>query len=180
MLKPQKATKKMLDGYQEKRGRGRPPKVVPSQTRGRGDNYRGIFSRIWDKLWPPLSQAQSEQDVINAFEQFAQPHTREFMPALASVVLKVLRERHFPKRRKAQANFMADSLAAYGWVSPRRSRDICRRERTREKRAHHIIRYDFKIECSCGFKGFSRDHACPKCGAEVEFGSRSIFGFGLR
>ena len=164
--------------HPEKRGRGRPRRVDPSQTTGRGDNYRGIFNQLWEKLWPPLSQAQSEQDVISAFEQFAQPYTREFMPALAGKVLKVIREPYFPTRRKAQANFLADSLAAYGWVSPRRSRDICRQERLkhRPKSPHHIIRKEYYVECSCGYKGPARDSACRKCGAEIGLSLAELMG----
>ena len=177
MPKPEKASlrpQKGLDIDSRKRRRGRPRKVIPSETRGRADNYRGIFNQIWDRLWPSLSQAQTESDVIKAFEQDGQPYAREFVPALASVVLAVIREPSFPKRRKARINFLADSLAAYGWVSPRRSRDICHRERAKEKHAHHIISYEYRIECSCGYKGFSRDHACPRCGARIEFGFGSL------
>jgi hypothetical protein len=46
----------------------------------------------------------------------------------------------------------------------------CQKERTKEKRTHHILRFEFYVECSCGFKGRSCDHACPKCGAEIDFG----------
>jgi hypothetical protein len=58
----------------------------------------------------------------------------------------------------------------------RRSRDICQEERTKEKRAHRILRYEFYVECSCGFKGRSQNHACQKCGAEIDFG---FSGFGV-
>lgn len=162
-----KRPKKALDTYAQKRGRGRPQWVNPSETAGRGNNYRGIFNLIWDALYPLLSVSQTDEDVIRAFEQAAPGYVREFMPARASLVLQVIHARNFPKRRQAQVNFMADSLAAYGQVSARRSRDICQRERLKEKKAHHIIRYEFKIECSCGYNGFSRDHACPRCKAEV-------------
>jgi len=170
MPSPEKTAKKRtkaLDRYAQKRGRGRPQCVNPSETAGRGNNYRGIFNLIWDALYPLLSVAQTDQDIIRAFEKTAPGGGREFMPTLASLVLQVIHARNFPKRRQAQVNFMADSLAAYGQVSARRSRDICQRERLKEKKAHHIIRYEFKIECSCGYKGFSRDHACPRCKAEV-------------
>ena len=90
-------------------------------------------------------------------------------------VLQVLREPKFPKQRAPQSNFLADSLAGLGWISPRRSRDICERERAKGKRAHHIIRYEFYVECSCGYKGRSRKYACPNCGAEIVFGFGSIF-----
>jgi len=103
------------------------------------------------------------------------------MPALAGPVLQVIRERHFPTRRKAQANFMADSLAAYGWVSPRRSRDICRQQRARQRRKspHHILRKEFYVECSCGYKGPALDNACRKCGAEIGFSLAELMGPGL-
>lgn len=178
MADPKKAAsehEEVLDNYSRKRGRGRPRRVNPEETWGRGDNYRRIFNVVWHGLWPSLSQAQTEQDVISAFEQNA-PSYREFVPALASLVLKVIRDPKFPKRRQAQINYIADSLAAYGWVSPRRSRDICQKERLKEKRTHRIIRYEFKIECSCGYKGFSHDHACPKCKAKVPFPPSSLFG----
>jgi hypothetical protein len=50
-------------------------------------------------------------------------------------MLKVLRDREFPKRnKKARINFLADSLAAKGAVTPRTSRDICARARKRERK----------------------------------------------
>jgi hypothetical protein len=68
----------------------------------------------------------------------------------------------------ARINFLADSLAALGVVVPRRSRDICAAERAKAKREHHVIRYEFYVECSCGYKGPSKDHACRRCGAKIQ------------
>ena len=149
--------------------RGRPPLVRPSETYGRAENYRGILDQVWDRLWPALSQARSEDEVTTAFSEHARPYDRQFVPAQAALTLQVLREPMFPKRRKSQVGFLADSLAALGVVSPRRSRDICAQERAKAKRAHHIIRCEFYVECSCGFKGPSRDRACRRCGAEIMF-----------
>jgi hypothetical protein len=164
--------KKPLDTFQAKRGRGRPTHVSPSETYGRAGNYRFIFDQVWDRLWPLLSEAQSESEVIAAFQQGASPYDRQFLPWIGQLALRVLREPKFPKRRSAQVDFFADSLAAIGDVTPRRSRDICAQERSKEKaaqRADHIIRYEFFVECSCGYKGQSRDHACPDCGAKIVF-----------
>ncbi|MGB7081941.1 MAG: hypothetical protein WBD54_09920 [Candidatus Acidiferrales bacterium] len=172
--KVRKNTKKALDTHAEKRGRGRPRWVDPGETKARGDNYQGIFNMVWDTLYPLLSKAQTDEEVIRSFEEGAGSYSRHFMPKFAPLVLKVLRERTFPKKGTTQANFMADSLAAYGDVSARRSRDICQQERLKGHKTHHIIRYDFKIECSCGYKGFSRDHACPRCKAKVEFEFHSM------
>ena len=90
--------------------------------------------------------------------------------SLANLISRVLRDPKLPKRREAQINFLADSLAALGYIAPRSSRDICQKERTREKRTHHIIHFEFYVECLCGFKGRSRNHACRDCGAEIDFG----------
>jgi len=164
-----KKMQKTLDTFSRKRGRGRPPRVRASEVRGRADNYRFIFDQVWDRLWPPLSQALADQGVIDAFLDGANPYAQQFVPSLASLVFRVVRETKFPKRREAQINFLADSLAGLGYVAPRSSRDICARERAREKREHHIIRYEVYVECSCGFKCRSRNLACQKCEAKVDF-----------
>jgi len=175
--KPARQPKKPLDKVFGKRSRGRPG-VRASEIQGRANNYKFIFNQVWDRLWPLLSGAQSEGGVTSAFQEGASPYTQNFMPALSALVLTVLNDPQFPKRRDAQIKFMADSLAGVGLISPRRSRDICSEERAKQKRAHHIIRYEFHIECSCGYKGNSRDHACPKCGTRISFASGfySIFG----
>lgn len=165
--------KQGLDSWRKKPRRGRRARMRASEIRGRADNYRWIFEQVWDRLWPLLSKAGSEAEVTEAFEEGANPYQREFVP-FAPLALKVLRERRFPKLPKAQINFLADSLAGLGRVAPRRSRDISSEEREKEKRAHHIIRYEFYIECSCGHRGQSRDHACPKCGTRINFGINNL------
>lgn len=162
---PVKRPKKGLDTLQEKPGRGRPG-VRRSEIRGRADNYRWIFDQVWDRLWPLLSNAHTMEEVKTAFQRGASPYNREF-ERFAQLALEILREKRFPKLRRAQVNFLADSMAGLGHVSPRRSRDICDEEREKEKRAHHILRYEFYIECSCSYKGRSWDHACPNCGATI-------------
>lgn len=173
-LKPEKP----LDTFSKKRSRGRPRRVNPSETSGRAQNYRGILNQVWDQLGPLLEQAQTEEDVTTAFKEGASPYAREFMPALAGLVLEVMGDRRFPERRKPQINFLADSLAGRGWVRPRRSRDICARERAKEgpKSPHKIIRKEFYIECECGYKGPARDDACRKCGAEIPLSQSMLWG----
>lgn len=172
-----KRLKNLVDRGSRKRGRGRPPKVRYSEIRGRADNYRFILGQVWDRLWPRLSRVQTDQEVIDAFVEEAQPYAPNFVPGLANLVFRVLKDTKFPKRRDPQIDFFADSLAGLGFVAPRSSRDICQKERSREKRAHHIIRYEFYVECSCGFKGQSRDHACRNCGARIEFWISAFKGF---
>ena len=164
-----KRLKKGLDSWQKKMRRGRRARMRASEIRGRADNYRWIFDQVWERLWPLLSKAKSKEEVMETLEQGANPYHREFVP-FASLAFKILKERRFPRRRKAQINFLADSLAGLGLVTPRRSRDICEEERTKEKKTHRIIHYEFYIECSCGHKGRSHAHSCPECGAKIDFG----------
>ena len=149
-----------LDSILGKKGRGQPG-VIRSEIVGRADNYRGIFSSIWDTVGGQLLQAKSKEDVIKAFELEAH-YKSEFAP-IAGLILIVMRENKFPKKQEAQINFLADSLAGREWISARRSRDICEEERNKPK--NHIIRQDFYIECSCGYEGPAYRKACPKCGA---------------
>jgi len=167
---PQKSAKNPLDMVSAKRGRGRPFKVVRSAVVGRADNYRGILPMIWEELEAPLLYAQTEDDVVKAF-QIAHAGGHEF-PSLSPVILKSIKDPKFPMRRKARINFLADSIAGVGLVTLRRSRDICAEERAAKEeaqRAPYIIRYEYYVECSCGYKGHSENHACPKCGAEILF-----------
>ena len=161
------SSKNVLDRVSAKT-RGPHRKVAPMALLGRSTNYRGVFRNVWDRLGPPLLEAQAEDDVIKAFE-IGQPGGNEFLP-YSALTFRVLKDPNFPKRRQAQINFLADSLAGLGLVSPRRSRDICAAERVRVKRTTHIIRYEFFVECSCGYQGHSENHACPECGASIRHG----------
>lgn len=162
-----KMPKKILDSDPPRRGRGRPQTVDPSELTGRADNYREILKQVWEKLWPPLSKAETADDVIAALE-YAAPYAADFRPS-AGRILAVLKDPKFPVRPQVRINFLADSLGALGRVTPRRSRDICAIERARAQRATSIVRYEYYIECSCGYKGHSERHACPKCAARIQF-----------
>src|SRR6266567_339521 len=165
--KPKKE-KKALDTFSEKRGRGRPFKIKASWVRGRADNYRGILDTVWDRVAPRLLKAQTREDVVRSFEGANVGGYALELVIAADLILEVLRASNFPKRkREAQINFLADSIAGQGVITPRSARDICEKERARIKRAHHIIRCEFWIECSCGHKGLSLNQACPKCEAEI-------------
>ena len=155
--------------FDSERGRGRPPKVRASEVYGRAENFRYILDQVWDRLWPLLSRAQSAEEVTKAFQEGASPYEREFVPGLVPLTLDVLGESTLPQRRKPLQRYLANSLGGAGVVTPRRSRDICAKESAARARAHHILRYEFYVECSCGYKGHSKNHACPKCGAEISF-----------
>ncbi len=160
--KPEKVLDSSFPG-EARRARGRPG-VLPSEVGGRSYNYRLILGFVWDKLRDPLLKTGSEEEVIRVFTDYARPYTQDFVPALTSLILKVIRDPEFPKRPETQMNFLADSLAARGLVSPRRSRDICEQERN--KKVNYIIRQDYYIECSCRYKGPALHGKCPKCGTD--------------
>ena len=113
-------------------------------------------------------KARTRDDVLASFrEAEIGSYALEFV-RMAELILQIVRDPDFPTSRPgAQINFLADSLGGQGVVTPRSSRDICARERVRIKSAHKILRYEVWIECSCTYKGRSRNLACPKCEAEV-------------
>src|ERR1039458_1542220 len=161
-----KMSKKSIDNVFQGRGRGRPSKLPASEVIGRADHYRNILKEVWDKVWPALSKAETKDDVIAAIELAASIERRDFT-GHASLLLEILKDKKFPKRQQTRINYLADSLAAWGKVTPRRSRDICAKERAKARRANHIIRHEFYVECSCGYEGPARNNACLKCGAPI-------------
>ena len=100
------------------RGRGRPPKIRSSDVYGRSENWREILEQVWDRLWPFLSKAHSEEEVTKAFQDGAAPYDQTFVPRLSALTLRVLRESTLPKRPKPLQRFLADSLAGVGVVTP--------------------------------------------------------------
>jgi hypothetical protein len=55
------------------------------------------------------------------------------VPRLASDILALIRDPHFPKRPKAQPGFLADSVAGRPNIKFRSSRDICVKERAKQR-----------------------------------------------
>jgi len=122
------------------------------------------------------------EEVTAAFQSSAQPYDREFVPRLSEDILRVIRERKFPKRAEARINFLADSLAGRPNVEPRTSRDICTKERAKEraKSPYKILRKEFYVECSCGYRGPASNDACRDCGAQISYLPEMLLGMGLR
>ncbi len=159
--KARNTRRKPLDIVFGKRPRGRPG-ARPSEVRGRGDHYRLLFTQIWKQVGKALLKARTEEEVSRAFD--ASPsYKMEFAP-ISSLILRILRDPKFPKRPEPQKNFLADSLAGRGLISPRRSRDICERER--KTKVNYIIRQDYYVECTCRYKGPALHGSCPRCGTD--------------
>lgn len=169
---------KALDTFSKKRGRGRPYKVLPSTVFGRSENYRRSLEYVWHRLSGPLLAATTGEEVIAAFENHAQPYANEFVPRLVEDILGIIHEPKFPRRPGAASNFLADSLAGRPNVVPRTSRDICGKERAKRhvRSPHRILRKEFYVECSCGYKGPARNDACRKCGAQISSFPEALFG----
>jgi hypothetical protein len=149
-----------------RRRRGRPTSLRYDRIYGTAKDLRLILNQVWSRLWPLLSTANSEAEVVEAFRNGANPYAERFLP-YASIALEAKQDATFPKRPASQQRFLADSLAALGAASARRSRDICTQERMKAKRTHHIIRSEYYVECSCGYEGPAKDRACRKCGAQI-------------
>jgi hypothetical protein len=151
-----------LSGPADKRGRGRPYRIDPAIVVGAADAYRAQFRQFWPKLGPALLSARSSEEIARAIAADA-PTISPSLNPLSALILKIVRDPKFPHVRSAsQIHFLADSLGGQGFVEPRRSREICAAERSKER--HVILRQEFYIECSCGYRGPARDGACPKCG----------------
>jgi hypothetical protein len=172
--------KKSVDTISKKRGRGRPRKCRYSEIWGRAENYSGIFTEVWQRLSVPLLIARDKDQITEAFMAQAQPYAQEFVPRLASDILTVIREKKLPKKPKAQIKFLANSLAGRPIVEARTSRDICAMGLAKEKAKspHKILRKEFYVECSCGFKGPALNNACRKCGAQISLLPELLEGFG--
>ena len=157
------------DPYSKKKPRGRPRKIPLNWVTGRAYNYRLQLQQVWSKLEAPLLAAKTVEEITAAFESHGQPSASGLVPERAADILALLRHPKFPKRSEVRINFIADSLGGRPSLSLRTSRDICEKERARQRRKsrHRILRNEFYIECTCGYKGPARDNACRKCGAEI-------------
>ncbi len=146
----------------KKRGRGRPPKIDPSTVVGAADTYRTWFPQFWPKLGPRLLAAESSREVSTALRELAAGVSASLVP-YSELIFKIVRDPNFPTARSgSQIHFLADSLGGQGFVTPRRSREICAEERSKVR--HVIVRQEYYIECSCGYTGPALDGACRDCG----------------
>jgi len=127
----------------------------------RGSRQRErLHTGCWDWIdWTILRRAQTEAEARAAFARVPEYYQRKLLPYW-ELLVRVLNEPTFPKEsRKSQIRYLADSLAASGLVSARRSRDLCLKARKIEP--HHVLRKEFYIECSCGYEGPALDGGCP-------------------
>ncbi len=153
-----------------RKGPGRRPRVVPFNVAARAKDLAQLFALCKEQVdWDGLLSAKIEEDVRAAFRGVATDYGERLLGlAHPNLILAWLREGRFPKqRREFLIRHLADSLAGEGYVSFRRSRDVVAEQRRKERKRGRIIRVEHYVECTCGYKGVSRDYACRRCGAPI-------------
>src|ERR1035441_967777 len=139
------AQKKTSHESREKRGRGRPRHIDRSIVVGQADHYRVVLHQYWPKLGPRLLAAQSPEEIVRAVREDAAGITG----SLVQFSELILRTPHYPKSPHAgtasQIHFLSDSLGGQGFVTPRRSREICAEERTKVR---HVDRKSTRLNSS--------------------------------
>ena len=146
----------------KKKAKGRPARIDPEIVVGLADTFRAWFRQFWPKLGPRLLRAKSSEQIERAIREEA-PGISGGLTQHCALILNIVHDRRFPRTRTtSQMHFLADSLGGQGFVTPRRSREICAEERTKVR--HVIVRREYYIECSCGYKGPALDGACRDCG----------------
>ena len=167
--KREKKSSRSLDRVSEKRPRRGRPGVRREEIAGRAYHYGIVFDQCWKRIREDVLSAKTADDISAAFKRRAEPYVSYFIPHQSEAILEIVSDPKFPTRPAAQARYLADSLAALGQVSPRRSRDIVAEERNRVR--HKIVRQDYYIACTCGYEGPALNGACKGCGTrEVESG----------
>jgi hypothetical protein len=145
-----------------KRRKGRPARIDPKIVVGGADAFRAWFHQFWPKLGHRILLADSSEAIEKAIKEDA-PTISAALAQYFELIWKIVHDRRFPRARMtSQINFLADSLGGQGLVTPRRSREICAEERSNV--SHMIVRREYYIECSCGYKGPALDGDCRDCG----------------
>ena len=111
------------------------PGVNPRETFGRANGFELMFRGVGETTVERLLRAQTEEEIIAAFGDDSYHRDRMACGPLPRLILEARKDHDWPmKSRKAQIRFLARSMAAFGTVSGRRSRAICREEERRQDR----------------------------------------------
>jgi hypothetical protein len=160
-----KKPKSPLTAFRERRGRKRALK--PETIVEHADYVLKVVASLRDRIaWDKLEAAKTEAEAESAIARVP-PFYREILKERLAAILMWVREGKFPKKNlERKMRHLADSIAGDVLISPRRSRDICYEERKRpaSKKVGMILRREFYIECTCGYRGPSNRGACARCG----------------
>jgi hypothetical protein len=147
----------------EKKDPGRPRIADPHLVLTTADVLRTQLSYAWPLIGNQFLSAKTPEEILSALKNDGEMIGGLKDLDFATRIFEIIQDPLFPyAREKSQIAFLADSLGAGGVVTARRSREIC--AKARKKVRHVIVRREFYIECSCGYKGPARDRGCPTCG----------------
>ena len=147
--------------------RGRKQAVSPDALVEHADYALKVLASLKDLIaWDKLEGAKTEAEVEHAIARVP-PFYREILKERLAAILMWAREGKFPKKNlERKMRHLADSIGGDVLVSPRRSRDICYeyRKLPESKKVGMILRREFYIECTCGYRGPANRGACARCG----------------
>jgi hypothetical protein len=161
----QKTATRALTAFAETRGRKR--RSHPENVLRAADDLLKILESCKDQIyWGKLELAKTEEEAASAFECVPSPYRERLNLWLAAIPAWAL-EGKFPKTNlERKMRHLADSIAAEGFLTPRRCRDVCLEERKRQAQFGMIFRREFYIECTCGYRGPAKGGGCPQCGTK--------------
>ena len=144
--------------------------MIASEICNRADDLKLSLEIARNKIdWARLLAVDSEEELAKILE-VVDDRLRGSLLHKPGMLRQIIMDKKFPTlNRDAQEQFLADSLAALGQVSIRRSRDIIQENRSALNKQGTILRREFYIECSCGYTGPALNDACPRCRAEVPY-----------
>lgn len=149
----------------ETRGRKRvlEPHIVVEHANYILKVVRSLHDRIaWDVLEAARTTAEAESAIAKV-----PPFYRKILKERLAAILRWVQEGKFPKKNlERKMRHLADSIAGDVLLSPRRSRDICyeHRKQPESEKVGMILRREFYIECTCGYRGPAARGACARCG----------------
>jgi hypothetical protein len=159
----QKIANRVLTASEETRGRKRRIHAE-NVVRAANDLFK-VLEFCRDQIdWGKLEIAKTEEEVTSEFERVPGPH-RERLNLWLPAIPEWAQEGKFPKANlERKMRHLADSVAAEGFLTPRRCRDVCLEERKRQAQLGMILRREFYIECSRGYQGPAKGGGCRQCG----------------
>lgn len=159
----QKTANRALTAFEQTRGRKR--RIHPENVVRAANDLLKILGVCRDQIdWGKLEIAKTEEQAASAFERVPSPD-RERLNLWLAAIPEWAQEGKFPKSNlDRKMRHLADSVAAEGFLTPRRSRDVCLEERKRQAQLGMILRREFYIECSCGYQGPAKGGGCRQCG----------------
>ena len=161
----QKTANRDLTASEETRGRKR--RIHPEYVVRAANYLFKLLEFCKDQIdWGKLELAKTEKEAATAIERVPPPY-RERLNFWLAAIPEWAQEGKFPKTNlERKMRHLADSVAAEGFLTPRRCRDVCLEERKRQAQLGMILRREFYIECSCGYQGPAKGGGCRQCGTK--------------